>query len=382
MRDGPGPTEPRAPGPTPRAQTSGKAAAKPQTGGGVRRPSRPKAEPNDLLAALDLGSNNCRLLIAAPSEDGFRVVDGYSRIVRLGEGVAERGELSEAAMERAAAALSICADKIRRRGVRRVRAIATQACRAARNGQAFLDKVKADTGLALDVISPREEARLSVLGCIGLIDRQSDAALVVDIGGGSTELSWVDVRELSRREAMSPDTGPRAPIVAWTSIPIGVVSLAEAFPELADRAAWYAAMRAHVRRVLTTPEAAEILRPAFASGRGHLIGTSGTVTSIAGVHLRLPRYERARIDGLWVTREQAASASRRLQTMCRDTRAAEPCIGPDRADLVLAGCAILEEISDAWPAERLRVADRGLREGLLMTLMNPPRRRRRRGKRR
>lgn len=328
-----------------------------------------------LYGALDLGTNNCRLLVAARTQHGFRVVDAYSRIVRLGEGLGETGALSQAAMARALEALSACADKLRRRQVMRVRGVATQACRAASNGAAFLAEVRRCTGLQLELIAPREEARLAVLGCLSLIERSCEAALVVDIGGGSTELSWVNVAELARREARGELRAP--PIVAWASIPVGVVSLAERFPEAGDRCAWYEAMRAYVRGMLPVPDGAGALRPAFAGARAHLVGTSGTITSLAGVHLGLARYERSKVDGLWVTLDEALAASRRLQAMCQQQRAAEPCIGPERADLVLAGCAILEAVTDAWPAQRLRVADRGLREGVLMTLMHAPKRRRR-----
>ncbi len=351
----------------------------------AQRPGKPQGKPRaghapnggQLFAALDLGTNNCRLLVATRTNQSFRVVDAFSRIVRLGEGLGESGALSPLAMERAMAALQVCADKVARRRVTTVRCVATQACRYAKNGSAFVSRVADETGLQLDVITPQEEARLAVMGCLSLIDRQADAALVVDIGGGSTELSWVDVAELRLREAGG--RGMRPPIVAWASIPIGVVTLAERFPERTDRCAWYAEMLDYAAGMLVRPPEAERLADVFAQGRAHVVGTSGTVTSLAGVHLRLPRYERCKVDGLWVTLDEALTASRRLQAMCAQQRAAEPCIGPDRADLVLAGCAILEAVTDAWPSGRLRVADRGLREGVLMTLMHAPKRRRRRG---
>jgi exopolyphosphatase/guanosine-5'-triphosphate,3'-diphosphate pyrophosphatase len=114
----------------------------------------------------------------------------------------------------------------------------------------------------------------------------------------------------------------------------------------------------------------------------HLLGTSGTVTTIAGVHLGLPRYDRTQVDGIWITPGDVHRVTRDLLALDYDTRAAHPCVGRERADLVLAGCAIFEAIALAWPAERLRVADRGLREGILLSLMEAdsvrPRRRRRR----
>jgi exopolyphosphatase/guanosine-5'-triphosphate,3'-diphosphate pyrophosphatase len=361
------------------AAASGAERAAPQGSSGKdHRGARLGARP--LFGALDLGTNNCRLLVATPTVEAFRVVDAFSRVVRLGEGLAETGILSASAMDRALGALRICASKLRRRNVTRTRCIATEACRVARNGPAFLETVKRETGLTLEVITPLEEARLSVAGCLSLIDRASPVALVVDIGGGSTELSWVDVAELNRREA---NGGGPPPIAGWTSAPVGVVTLAERFPEEADHAAAYDAMKAHVRSLLPDPPEVAAMKPAFDSGAAHIVGSSGTITSLASVHLNLPRYDRSKVDGVWLTREETDAACRRLKALTRDGRAAQPCIGAERADVVLAGCAILEAIVEAWPTPRLRVADRGLREGMLISLMRAPqKRRRRRGRRR
>ena len=330
-------------------------------------PPAPGAAPH--FAALDLGTNNCRLLIAQRTPRGFKVVDAYSRIVRLGEGLGQSGRLSDAAMERAIAALRICADKIRRRAPVKLRAIATQACRTAANGAEFLARVQARTGLSLDVITPREEARLSVAGCSNLIDPGAQGALVLDVGGGSTEIAWLDLR--GRR-----DRGQVPPIAAWLSIPIGVVSLAERFPEGARvHEAWYREMVDAVKAPIAAFSAPERLRGLFRTGRTHLIGTSGAITSLAGLHLGLTRYERSKVDGLWMTRAECEAVRTRLSQLTPAQRAAQPCIGPDRADLVLAGAAILEAVQESWPCERVRVADRGLREGMLLSLMNERRRR-------
>jgi exopolyphosphatase/guanosine-5'-triphosphate,3'-diphosphate pyrophosphatase len=330
-------------------------------------------------AALDLGTNNCRLLIASPTARGFRVLEAFSRIVRLGDGLAHTGRLDNAAMDRALAALKICADRIRRRGAPHVRAVATQACRSAANGPDFVARVEAETGLKLKIISPQEEARLSVAGCVALLDRDCDAALVVDVGGGSTELSWIDLSQLRFDPDRRPPHPARLPIRAWMSVPIGVVTLADRFPEQADgREAWFRAMVEEVKTAIASFDRADELRPAFEAGRAHLIGTSGAITSLAGLHLDLKHYERARVDGLWMTRENCDAAAARLMDLNPRERAAQPCIGPDRADLVLAGAAILQAVQELWPCARVRVADRGLREGLLMSLMaKPPRRRRR-----
>jgi len=326
-------------------------------------------------AALDLGTNNCRLLIATPSASGFRVVEAYSRIVRLGEGLSQSGRLSDEAMERALAALKVSGEKVRRRRVVKFRAIATQACRMAENGQAFVNRVANETGVKLQIISPQEEARLSVTGCLNLLDDRHEAALVVDVGGGSTELSWVDLK------ATPPGGAP--PVRAWLSVPIGVVTLAERFPE-GDVAteSWFRGMIAHVRAQIAAFRRADPMRPVFEADRAHLVGTSGAITSLAGMHLRLPRYDRNRVDGIWMSRDDCEAAAGDLLALSAAERAAQPCIGPDRADLVLAGAAILQAVQEEWPCSRVRVADRGLREGILLSLMAERSQRRRRKRRR
>ena len=336
-----------------------------------------------LFAALDLGTNNCRLLIATPHVRGFRIVDAYSRIVRLGEGVSHSGRLGEAAMERAIGALQVCADKIRRRGVTRVRAVATQACRSAANGAQFIAAVEQRTGLRLEVITPREEAQLAVAGCLDLLDRSAKVALVLDVGGGSTELSWVDLSEPGLQVAPRRLAHWRLPIKAWCSTPLGVVTLTERFPPAGPGdEAHYRLMVEAVKREIGAYEGAAHFRGAFDAGHAHIVGTSGAITSLAGLHLGLRRYDRARVDGLWMTRDECERVAARLTAQSVAERAAEPCIGPERADLVLAGAAILQAVQELWPSERVRVADRGLREGLLLSLMSsvrPGRSRRRRG---
>jgi len=352
---------------------------------GRRRSDRPQGPaqgsgraPDELFAALDLGTNNCRLLVAARTRNGFRVVDAYSRIVRLGEGLTQTGRLQPAAMDRALEALKVCADRLRRRGSPKVRAIATQACRSAENGEEFLSKVAAETGLRLEIIPPREEARLSVAGCLNLLDAGMDAALVLDVGGGSTELSWVDLSQ-----AVPGGAPVMPPIRAWLSIPIGVVSLAETFPEQRPgHEAWYREMVEAVKAPITAFRHADPMRAVFDAGRGHLIGTSGAITSLAGLHLGLKRYDRNLVDGLWLSQAECLATADWLLALGPSARASQPCIGPDRADLVLAGAAILQAVQESWPCERVRVADRGLREGLLLSLMAEGRGRRRSRRRR
>ncbi len=332
---------------------------------GRRSPGRPDAGyGNDrggpTYAALDLGTNNCRLLVARPAGDGFRVIDAFSRIIRLGEGVSVSGRLSEAAVERALAALAICRNKMKNRGVTRARLIATEACRAAENGADFLARVADVLGLALEVIDRETEATLAATGCTPLMDPQADGVVLFDIGGGSSEL----VR-LSR----SHDTGhgpPLPQIRGWTSLPHGVVTLAERFGGIHVDREIYQAMVDEVA-AMVAPFAREHGGDAL---RGiHMLGTSGTVTTIAGVHLNLKRYDRNRVDGCWMNAQDVNAVLEKLLAMSYDDRVASPCIGAERADLVLAGCAILEAIRRAFPCLRLRVADRGLREGLLVQMM-------------
>ncbi len=313
-----------------------------------------------IYSALDLGTNNCRLLVAKPDKKGFRVIDSFSRIVRLGEGLDQNGALSQAAMDRALEALGICAAKMRKRGVTLNRCVATEACRKAANGAEFIERVREDTGLELDIITPNEEAKLAVAGCWPLVDQECDGALVFDIGGGSTELIWLD---LDHR----PTGNVPVTIKAWTSIPIGVISLAERFGGHDIPSQVYQTMVDFVMPHLTS--FAEELGPFDRTRPFHMVGTSGTVTTIAGVHLELKRYDRRRVDGKWITFDDVMAVARRLSQMDFQARVAEPCVGRERADLVVAGCAILEAINNVWPCERLRVADRGLREGMLLALM-------------
>jgi len=322
---------------------------------------------DELFAALDLGTNNCRLLVAARTREGFRVVDSYSRIVRLGEGLTQTGRLQQNAMDRALEALKVCAERLERRGSPKLRAVATQACRSAENGAEFLTRVAAETGLTLEIIPPREEARLSVAGCLNLLDRGAEAALVLDVGGGSTELSWVTLPGATG-DGVSSMVMP--PIRAWLSVPIGVVSLAENFPEQRPgHHDWFRAMVEAVKTPIAAFRHADAMRPVFDADRAHLIGTSGAITSLAGLHLGLKRYDRAQVDGLWMSQGDCHATAEKLLALDVAGRAEQPCIGPDRADLVLAGAAILQAVQELWPCSRVRVADRGLREGLLLSLM-------------
>lgn len=340
--------------------------------GSARADRRVGNSSSDTYAALDLGTNNCRLLVAKPSRRGFQVIDAFSRIIRLGEGVSASGYLSENAMARTVEALRVCASKIARHQVRRYRLVATEACRVARNGTDFLARARRETGLDIELLSREEEAKLAVSGCASLLDTSSDLALVFDIGGGSSELIWLDLsrRRGLWRKSMADRLEAHACIAAWTSLPVGVVNLADRFGGRTVTSAGFEAMVDDVTRLLLPFEAAHGFAKRLARERVHLLGTSGTVTTLAGIQLGLPRYDRSRVDGCWLKTSDIRAVTYDLVGKTYDQRVAEPCIGRDRADLVLAGCAILEALMRMWPAERLRVADRGLREGILATLMS------------
>ena len=328
-----------------------------QSGPSEPRPPSRRDHHRHTYGAIDLGTNNCRLLVARPHDGGFTVIDAFSRIVRLGEGLSQTGHLSEAAMDRAAGALAVCAEKLRRRNVSLSRSVATEACRRAANGREFVERVRREIGLVLDIIEPQEEARLAVLGCHKLLEPGDGPALIFDIGGGSTELVLVD----------QGDSGPK--IHSWWSAPWGVVSLTESEGREAlegpDRLAAYKRMRERTRRAFANFAA---MLPRQKDGI-RLLGTSGTVTTLASVHLALPSYDRRAVDGLHVPIEAMQKISGMIASMDYEERSGLPCIGTDRADLVVAGCAILEAIMEIWPAKNLGVADRGIREGILRSLM-------------
>jgi exopolyphosphatase / guanosine-5'-triphosphate,3'-diphosphate pyrophosphatase len=330
-------------------------------------PSR-RAPPGP-YAALDLGTNNCRLLIARPSAEGFRVIDAFSRIVRLGEGLSQTGRLGDAAIARTMGALAICRDKMRFHGVARARLIATEACRSAANGAQFLEEVRVRLGINLEIVDRETEAQLAAAGCGALADSNAQSIVLFDIGGGSSEIVWLAAEAKGDADIPGDSTAKR--IRAWESLRLGVVTLAEKFggDEVSDEV--FCAMTKFVADQLA-PFSERVAGEARCS-HFHLLGTSGTVTTIAGVHLNLPRYDRRQIDGLWLTSGEVDATITRLRSMSYAQRSANPCIGHERADLVLAGCAILEAIRQSFPAQRVRIADRGLREGILTQLMSADR---------
>ncbi|TMM45829.1 Ppx/GppA phosphatase family protein [Qipengyuania marisflavi] len=326
-----------------------------QSGGHTAAPKRRQA-----YAALDLGTNNCRLLIARPEGENFTVIDAFSRVVRLGEGLSASGRLSDESMERTLAALHVCAEKLRRRNVHLARSVATEACRRASNGAAFIERVREETGIALDIISAQEEARLAVLGCHILLEDGVGPAVIFDIGGGSTELVLIE------------PGGPVPRILDWLSVPWGVVSLTDTVDGSDETEQTRLERYRQMRRTVSdsfAPFAERIRDTAREADTIRLLGTSGTVTTLASLHLELPQYDRRAVDGLIVPAVSMRDISAKLSRMSGPDRRQLPCIGDDRSNLVVAGCAILESILDIWPSPTLGVADRGIREGILRSLM-------------
>ncbi|MDP2377513.1 Ppx/GppA phosphatase family protein [Reyranella sp.] len=321
------------------------------------------------FAAIDLGTNNCRLLVARASIDGFEVIDAYSRPVRLGEGVALSGVLCGDAIERTLSALDVCAAKIGRNRVTRARHIATEACRRACNGEDFLSMVEQRTGLRFDVIPPSEEARLALASCEDLLDPEIPYGLLIDIGGGSTEVSWLRVVPRDGRVGCVATE-----LIGMTSVPWGVVTLTESCVggqprERAVARACYDDMVERIRADLRPFCAQHGIGAAVARGEVQMVGASGTVTTVSAHNLGLKRYNRTLVDGSRIDRESILRICDQLSSLSVAELTHLPCIGDDRADLALAGGAILEAVCRQWPAPTVRVADRGLREGVLMDLM-------------
>ncbi len=330
-------------------------------------PAFARADPGQpAFAAIDLGTNNCRLLVAAPTGSGFRVVDSFSRIVRLGEGLAQTGTLADGAMDRAASALRACAEKLSRRPVRRFEAVATEACRRATNGAAFLARITAETGMRLRIISPREEAELAMESCAPLLEPQDRRALLFDIGGGSTEIAWIRV-PCAAQAGISPE------LIGYQSLPLGVVTLAERAGQDCFTERGFFDVVDEVADHLAEFDRVHCIGQEIRAGGVRLMGTSGTVTTLAGVAMALPRYKRPLVDGKTLECEAADLALGDLFALGREGLAQHPCVGPERVEFVLPGCAVYAAIRRVWPTPRITVADRGLREGMLTRMMRAER---------
>ncbi|WP_372603127.1 Ppx/GppA phosphatase family protein [Actibacterium sp.] len=345
----------------------------------VESPAPSLPDPAELYAALDLGTNSCRMLIAQPKGSQFHVVDSFSKSVQLGAGLEASGRLSRASISRTVQALRICKSKLDRHQVTRMRLVATEACRRALNARDFIRLVRRETGLRLEIIEPIEEARLAVVSCAPLVSTKTEQLLVVDIGGGSTELVWIDLSSVPRAErpraimrlhAGFHDTGspfPTAKVVDWISVPLGVATLKDQFTDVEDDAARFALMSWFFEEHLAnfSPYSNIQAREGF-----QIIGTSGTVTTVAASFLGLRRYDRNKVDGLRMTSDQIDRVIHDYLSLGPEGRRADPRIGRDRHALIMSGAAILQALMRVWPTDRLSVADRGLREGLLYAQMS------------
>lgn len=317
-----------------------------------------------VYGVVDLGTNNCRLLVAVPSHGGFRVIDSFSRIVRLGEGLKEEKRISDHATERTLSALRICKDKMHRRGVTRMWNVATQACREAENGDHFINTIEEKINIKLDIIDAKEEARLAVMGCKALLDTNYNRGIVFDIGGGSTEIIWIEFNEKRMPE-----------IIDWISIPLGVVNLSEEYgTEKVLPAEHYEEMKERVKEHIVPFEEKHNVSDHIDNNKVQLMGTSGTVTTLTSMHLNQAVYDRNEVDGAWMKSKDLVDLCNDLAKLDYKERLALNNIGNDRAELVVAGCAIFDAIIDVWPIEDCRVADRGIREGMLHHLMDEQRR--------
>ena len=345
----------------------------------VESPAPTPPDATQLYAALDLGTNSCRMLIAQPKGNQFHVVDSFSKSVQLGAGLESSGMLSRASMARTVQAMRICQQKLKRHKVKRMRLVATEACRRARNAGEFIQQIKRETGLELEIIQTEEEARLAVISCAPLVSTKTEQLLVVDIGGGSTELVWIDLSQVAPRERpraiMRLHAGfhppespfPAAKVVDWISVPLGVATLRDQFSDVEDDAARFALMSWYFEENLAefAPYKDEQKREGF-----QIVGTSGTVTTVAASHLGLKRYDRTKVDGLRMTSDQIDKVIRNYLDLGPAGRRRDPRIGQDRQALIMSGAAILQALLRLWPTDRLSVADRGLREGLLYAQMS------------
>lgn len=339
--------------------------------------SRQAAGPGTLYAALDLGTNSCRMLIARAEGGHLRIIDSFSKAVQLGSGLESSGALSRVSVRRTVQALQVCRRKLDQHKVERMRLVATEACRRAKNGPAFIAQVKRETGLLLEVITPEEEARLAVVSCGPLVHSSAEQLLVVDIGGGSTELVWIDLSRVVPEERSAAilamhrrsfaEPGRRgAKVVDWISVPLGVATLRDRFIDVEDDSARFALMSWFFEENLANfiPYTTLHERAGF-----QIVGTSGTVTTVAASHLGLRRYDRAQVDGLELSSDQIDTVIHEYLRLGPEGRRTDPRIGRDRHTLIMPGAAILQALLRLWPTDRLSVADRGLREGLLYAQM-------------
>lgn len=314
----------------------------------------------DNYAAIDLGTNSCRLVIATPTPSSFRIVETFSKITRLGEGIINNNELSHTAIRRTVNALRVCAGVLEEYApIVKARYVATAACRRAKNCRYFMDLVKKETGLNIEIISPQEESRLAVVGCVPLLNRNIKRALVFDIGGGSTEVSL----------ARMSNSG-RTIIEGFVSLPYGVVTVSEAFPEHEMTDLAYNTIIERTHKILAEFEEKYHISEDIKNQKIQVLGTSGTVTVLGAVHLNLTRYNRSAVDGLALSAQDVDKTISKIKRMGDEGRKKHACIGMQKADLTIAGCAIIEGLMSFWNVSEITIADRGIREGILLDLMH------------
>lgn len=319
-----------------------------------------------VIAAIDLGTNSCRLLIARVDGQTFRIVDSFSRVVRLGEGVQTSALLTEEAIDRTLDALRICKQKITSNQVSSLRAVATEACRMAENRDDLISRARTELGLHVEVITPEEEARLALSGCAGILNTRIPYAIAFDIGGGSTEVMWLKItehRRLHRRRF------PVIELIDCISLPCGVVTLVDRYHSQSYDPLIYREIQDEVINDLKNFSIKNNIYHYLENRQVQMVGTSGTVTTLTAMSLGLEKYDRKLIDGCFLDASDAHRLSQQIFEMTKEQRARHCCIGPTRTDLVVMGTAILEGILKTWPVQKLRVADRGVREGILMEMI-------------
>jgi len=300
------------------------------------------------LAAIDLGTNTVRLLVTeADRTAAWRVIDQDQRVTRLGEGLRTSGTLGDQAMARTTTAVVEYVERAARAGATDVLVCATSAVRDADNGAAFVQMLERRTGRPVRVVSGDEEARLTLRGVLYGLPPIAGPLIVFDIGGGSTEFILAEGGALSLA----------------VSLRLGVVSLAERFPFPAtvdrDR---YAELTNEVRAHLATG-----LPPAVRQRRADLlVGTAGTVTTLAALDLGLRAYDSRRVQGHRLSRRAIEALGERLGALSMAERAALPCLEPGRADLIIPGLAIVEATLECVGVETLIVSDYGFREGIIV----------------
>lgn len=311
------------------------------------------------FAAIDLGTNSCRLLVGR--YDGvLKIVDSYSKVVRLGENLGQTNLLCEEAIERSLKTLKICVEKVKNNDVTHIRAVATEACRRAMNTSILLDRAKNDLDLTIEVISNEEEALLALTGCSGAFQGNIPYGIVFDIGGGSTEIMWVAIKEGI----------PNFDVMDWISLPFGVVTLSDAYGAYSTSPRIYDQIRKKIKEKLIPFSEKNKIQNYIHARQVQMVGTSGTGTTLAAIHLKLQRYDRYLIDGIYLRGSEIRSITQSILHMTPKQRNSHPCIGVGRSDLAITGAAILEGICDTWTLPWIRVADRGVREGILMSLIH------------